>query len=811
MADRKKLPHLFLKSKAERLEGFKKTRGRDNKPAVEGEEEKEKNYMPMKDRLRTSDQTFKAERATRHQKRSLEIPDHIDQIKIKFFKVFNAGLKNQFIARYGLQPLAYSDFNKTILFAIDDDNLFAKFERNMAEFYNSPGNEYYKDQRSNLMTLVYNFEFISSRKMLEAYDDSQVAVQLIQPYSLKASRIYDTLIGYLQQAKIRYQHEQESNALELTNISKQQIDLILDNFDIVHSVQSTKAGKIRPGRLGNVIRDFGIEIIPSNRAPLVGIIDTGVQNIQPLRPIMADFNYDLTNTSATWDSNGHGTMVAGLVALGLEYFTDVKQRYISKATLVPIKVLLDSEGNFSHAELINTIDMAYQRGVRLFNLSINQWHKAYNASFSNYAYLLDQLTYKNDILIFISCGNIDEAHVGELYETAHASHTYPNYFYCLNTDSPFHRCETTNICVPSESLNNMTVGALAENYFDENNSGITPAKEYPASYTRKFHIDYQQQINGTEFTKNQKNKNLTKPDLVFAGGDLQDVNAGLEVFSVTAGQFYTRNAGTSLSTPLITSLAAEILGNYPSLKTQSVKALLINASTSACGPKPPDFNEKGLLRKLIGYGTPDRDTVLFSHENAITFVIEDSISSEEFKVIKLTLPEYLNPDKHASKHRLKITGTLCYKFLPIKDNHLSYCPLHISFGLFKSGIDGMNMKNTEEYRIKNGISWSEDFFGIENRLLSNVQKIEYNLQPGDISTVNNQLSIALRCTHKHEIDPAILADLSTRTHEFSLVITLTELPDNGINQNRLYAELETINTVEAIGVIMPDVNIDLDA
>lgn len=591
---------------------------------------------------------------------------------------------------------------------------------------------------------------------------------------------------------------------------KEQIDIIVDNFDIVQSVQSTRSGKIRPGRLGNVIRSFGIEIIPNKNAPLVGIIDTGVQNIEPLKPVLAEFNYDLTATAATWDSHGHGTMVAGLVALGVEYFTDIKDKYQGKAFIVPIKVLTDSEGHFSHSELVNTIESAYKKGVRLFNLSVNHLPKRYNSAFSNYAYLLDLLSYRNDLLIFISCGNLDYDHVEELYNNAHNSHTYPNYFYCLETDSPFHRCETTNICAPSESLNNITVGALAENYTQEYTSGITPAKEYPASYTRKFHYDYNQQINGTDFSRNQRNKNLIKPDMIFSGGDLLDENAGIEVFSITAGQFYTRNAGSSFSTPLVASLAAEILTAYPKLKTQTVKALLINSSDSACGNNPPAFTENGLLRKLIGNGTPDRETVLYSNENSITFVIEDSITVEEFKLIKVKLPDYLNPNKNPSNHKLNITATLCYKFPPVKGNHLSYCPLHISFGVFKPDISDMAMKKTEEYKIKTAISWSEDFFGIENRLLSNVQKINYNLQPEDIGNVNNEICIAVRCTNKDEIDSNIADNLAKDSHEFSLALTFTELPHEKANTNRLYNELFAANTVEVIGIIEPEIDIDLE-
>src|SRR5699024_9219759 len=110
--------------------------------------------------------------------------------------------------------------------------------------------------------------------------------------------------------------------------------------------------------------------------------------------------------------------------------------------------------------------------------------------------------------------------------------------------------ENTNIVVPSESLNNVSVGALAGNIEEGENSDVTPLNIYPAYYTRKFHYDYKQQVNGGEFKKNQKNKHLNKPDLVFDGGDYFNDDSGIEVLA-REGEYYKRTAGTSLATPLI--------------------------------------------------------------------------------------------------------------------------------------------------------------------------------------------------------------------------------------------------------------------
>lgn len=51
-------------------------------------------------------------------------------------------------------------------------------------------------------------------------------------------------------------------------------------------------------------------------------------------------------------------------------------------------------------------------------------------------------------------------------------------------------------------MNNITVGALADNLRDGNDyTDLSLGKEYPAYYSRKYYVDYNQQINNTGFKK----------------------------------------------------------------------------------------------------------------------------------------------------------------------------------------------------------------------------------------------------------------------------------------------------------------------
>ena len=502
------------------------------------------------------------------------------------------------------------------------------------------------------------------------------------------------------------------------------------------------------------------------------------------------------------DEAGHGTMVAGLVALGDDFHKEIRDNYVAKAKIVVIKAIHTIGGDINIPQLLNDIKDAKRRyGIRLFNMSLNiPFAKKYNETYSQFAYELDKLAFEEDLLIFISVGNIDADYLKELTTTdAHPDHDYPTFFYKMDGTSPFHLCRNTNISEPSESLNNLSIGALAGNLEEGDHSDLTPNDLYPAYYSRKFHFDYTQIINTASLRKNQRNKYLNKPDLVFEGGDLFRYESGMEILRSPLAedeQFFGRTCGTSLATPLVASYAAEVLNNYPELRTQTVKAMLINAASYEKRSNLPHFNNHTdtLLKSMVGFGRPQKSKLLFTDDNSITFVIEDVIVVNEIIAIPVNLPAYLIE----SGNKLKFVISLCYSFLPVKDNHLNYLPLHISFNLIlNKDIETIANAEQREYGIKNGFSWSEDHFGIENRLFSNAQSKSYILQPTDLQRAGDAVALGIRCLSKNEIPGNHLDSITNEEHPFSIVVTVSELPVNNAG-NRLYAEMLNCNTIENI-------------
>ena len=141
---------------------------------------------------------------------------------------------------------------------------------------------------------------------------------------------------------------------------------------------------------------------------------------------------------------------------------------------------------------------------------------------------MDLLAYELDVLIFISIGNNNNLRVNG--NPTGAVVTYPNHF-----ESP-----DVNLFSPSESMNNISIGAIAGNLEDNDNHCISPDGKHPAIYTRKFHINW----NHSSINQFRINKHLVKPDVGNFGGDY-DANldasiAGLKTVSTSTGIFLAK-------------------------------------------------------------------------------------------------------------------------------------------------------------------------------------------------------------------------------------------------------------------------------
>ncbi len=742
-------------------------------------------------------ENFINKQTERHNNRNieLEIPAHIDYIYVTFFNYFTPDLESKYRSRFGLSPVKYELYNEKVLFAIKDTAKFDALLAELRKFIETSDHSQIPLPYDPVIKYIKEFEFLSSEKIIKINEENELLYLNLITNSEVFTDVYlpvsTKLFEYLQNNKLRYFLNRENDTLEIYGLTDETLNIIADNFDIIHTINSFRAGLIRPSRFGTPLRNFGYSIDNNVQAPTVGIIDTGVSTQTPLSSIIINNNedYNITDSGSSIDNADHGTGIANLVALGKTFYIERNGSYLADNKILSIKILDSTNGYISQRSVIDLIKKGHRdHHIRIFVLTVT--HKENlptNSNMSSYAYLLDKLAFDLDILIILPTGNNSN-----LVQGINGIVQYPNHF--LD--------ETANLCSPSESMNNITVGAIADNFEEDDFTGITPAKEFPAIYTRTYHLD----INSSYLGKSQMNNHLFKPDIVMNGGDFDRTlndsqKPALTILSSQMGIFFEKSIGTSYSAGLCGNLTSKIVSKYPALNMQSVKALIINSSFKEWSdnsiPHPLNQINPKFIKNLIGTGIPNEYKCLNSNENEITMIIEDTIGPDSTKAFPIKIPQYLNTyDRKRSV--IDVTATLCFKFDPLYNNHLLYCPIHITFGFFKNiELDSLISEKRSEVIFKNNVTWVEDYY-YRGKILSNVQKTKFTVGKDHLIGENNLLKIAIN-SRIHRLLNSHLRNLyANKRFPYSLVIRITEKPINNTNTGQLYNEMTAINNLENI-------------
>lgn len=750
-------------------------------------------YSPKVEEYQRSLKNYKSDYAQRQNERNvkLNIPEIIDCIELEFHDVFNSkDFEHIYNNDFGIGIIRYTNFNKNALFYVWDDNRFKAFIRNIENFINCQDHNNPNYNRN--IKFIKAFRFHSKNQILSKQIDiyGTIILHLIEGYEIRENKIIP-----IKNRLINYLKENNKNVVigddlvEIKNADKSLIEEIAKNFDIVHYVNSSNWGVIRPSAVNIPTREFSFSVKPSNEnITIIGVIDTGVSSQSPISPILVntDNRYHIANGNPLIDDFegglGHGTGVAAFAALGKKLSGDVKGLLSADAKILSIKILT-SDFKLAIKEVIELIEKANEEDkVDIFVLAVTpQMPIENNSNISDYAYLLDRISYEKDILVFISTGNINdniEKYINQ----------YPYHF----------QNEETNLFSPGESMNNLTIGAIGDNLLPDSNKSITPIN-YPTVYTRKFHLVRDDQ--------KSPNKHLFKPDLVFSGGNYEHADIpyipysseGDSAIQYLAGDkryFSSKSVGTSYSTPLVANIAAKIKNKYPDLRNQTIKGILINSAEQINWEKNNNFFTKHTQKYISGHGIPNESKCLFSNDNEATLVIEDEIKIGNLKVFKLVLPEYLcSKIIHKKVGVIEIITTLCYSFPPINNNQVIYCPYHIGFIYCQNITDNYYEKcKTNELRIVNG--WSQDaYYG--KKILSNVQKERFTLGKEKIFGTDNILKLAINSHYHKYLTKAYKSTIPSQLN-YSLIIKIRE---NQLERNltgKLYDQLVIDNKLSVI-------------
>ncbi len=406
----------------------------------------------------------------------------------------------------------------------------------------------------------------------------------------------------------------------------------------------------------SILRDFSFQNlgpiqIPSDHAPVVCVVDTGVTSGNPfLQPVTKPEllkSFLKHSPENPYDEFGHGSGVASLVsyyALNLERgASNVPKVWIASARVLNENNEGEEERLFS-AVLSEVVDFFVPHGVRIFNLSVNVKNRKWNAEAKRtvprrswIARSIDRLSREHDIVFVVTTGNIPPDHVRAYLEQGAP---YPDYLH----DSE------ASILDPGQAALALTVGAISPGTLVVGRVGEVRAlaqENQPAPFTRS----------GPGINRE------IKPEVVEYGGNYVQDNGSLIVHKnpgtnvMMASHQLTpaliHDSGTSFAAPRVAHKLALILADLQSLGMNAISAPLLKAFlVNSTQTTHSDEFKKWLY--VAGYGFPNADAATYSDPYSTILYFQGTLQPDSVAYFDIPVPAILSTADSGTK-RLTVT------------------------------------------------------------------------------------------------------------------------------------------------------------
>jgi len=391
---------------------------------------------------------------------------------------------------------------------------------------------------------------------------------------------------------------------------------------------------------------------PSETAPGVVVLDSGLATNHPLlAPAVGDAQSFLLGKDAT-DENGHGTHVAGIALYGDIEACLRNRHFVPKFWLFSGRILDENNENntgFVENQIARAVQYFHEQyGCKIYNLSFGDINKPYlGGHVRGLAYTLDTLSRSLGVLFVVSTGNV----LGSQLHGLQWKNQYPDFL----GDPKW------AIVDPATALNVITVGSIARYdqsfYSQRNPSDPTEIpiarREQPSPFTR-----HGPSVGGA-----------CKPELIDYGGNWAiNTRAGADYLTAgglgelstdrefAGGRLLAEFSGTSMAAPHVAHLAASVLAEYPEANANMIRALLL-AHAAVPGACRALLTDEDILRCVCGYGVTDSGALFRSLENEVTLLAQTAIPNKRHHFYEIPVPE----DFVAKGRRLReITVALAY-------------------------------------------------------------------------------------------------------------------------------------------------------
>lgn len=364
--------------------------------------------------------------------------------------------------------------------------------------------------------------------------------------------------------------------------------------------------------------------IEKERLISVCVLDTGINNTHDLlAPVIPDANCFTINPDwGIQDKEGHGTLMCGVVSFGDLQKCLESDNPINILHSVESVKLLQKSGDENDPHLYGYLteqgvykpEIDFPERKRILCMAVTA-KECSDGSPTSWSGSVDKLTSgmedDNKRLFIVSAGNIVDKKAWGNYPNSNMS------FGC-------------QILEPAQAWNALTVGAftlkdkITSPYFD----GYKPLaqKGELSPFSR------------TSWAWNN-NKWPVKPDVVFEGGNVATNGTNIESIDdlsilSTANerkQFEVINA-TSAATANASWFASQLQLKYPNLWPETIRGLIVHSAewteqlkNQFCNESNSDKVNYCNLLKTCGYGVPNLHRALFSANNGLTLIAENTI------------------------------------------------------------------------------------------------------------------------------------------------------------------------------------------
>ncbi len=362
--------------------------------------------------------------------------------------------------------------------------------------------------------------------------------------------------------------------------------------------------------------------------PYVCVLDTGVNNGHPLLASSLA-NGDLHTIEPGWgtnDNQGHGTQMAGLALLGDLTPVLVSGEPVSiHHRLESVKLLDRNHSNGGDPEYhgyltiqaVSHPEITAPDRQRVFSMAITARDARDRGRPSAWSATVDRLAvdYENQgethRLFILSAGNVDDSNAWAQYP---------------------HSNSTDGIHDPGQAWNALTVGASTDlvHITEPDTDDYQPIA--PAGGLSPF----------STTSQTWQSHWPLKPDVVFEGGNAAQDAAGaawmpslslLTTHANIVDRLFTTSNATSAATALAARMAARLMAGYPDLRVETIRGLIVHSAEWSpemrqqflSNPSNPNKGDVANLVRHCGFGQPDLERALWSVENSLTLICEDSL------------------------------------------------------------------------------------------------------------------------------------------------------------------------------------------